>query len=424
MRILWIVNIELSALARHLGNNTGCGGGWMDGALKNLRMFFPELHIGVVSTFFGKTLEHYPIDGVDFYRVPYGSRKQYDKKSDHFFQELYRSFKPDLIHIHGTEYPHTLSAAENTEKIPAVVSLQGIISAYQPYALGQLSPLTLLMHTTPRDLVRFQLPTMLSRDMKKRGIFEQKTLMRVSHVIGRTDWDHAYALHLNPQLIYHFCNETLRDEFYVDSCWSYEKCSKHTIFTSNGSVPLKGVHHLISALALLRKKYPDVHLNIAGGNTLISHDWRNVLKRTAYNHYLNRLICRLDLQNNISFTGTISAEQMRQQFLRSNVYVLPSAIENSPNSLGEAQILGVPVVSAEAGGILSMVKHQENGLIYRYEDTVQLAYWIEKLFEDPELAIRMGKNARVEAFIRHDRKKNAETLMKIYQDVFQQNILS
>ncbi len=53
---------------------------------------------------------------------------------------------------------------------------------------------------------------------------------------------------------------------------------------------------------------------------------------------------------------------MRQQFLLAETYLLCSSIENSPNSLGEAMLTGVPCAAAAVGGVPSMLSEKEGEL--------------------------------------------------------------
>lgn len=63
--------------------------------------------------------------------------------------------------------------------------------------------------------------------------------------------------------------------------------------------------------------------------------------------------------------GKLTAGQMRDRYLASSLYVCCSALENSPNSLGEAMLLGMPCVSADVGGIPSMFTDGVDGILYR-----------------------------------------------------------
>jgi glycosyltransferase involved in cell wall biosynthesis len=99
--------------------------------------------------------------------------------------------------------------------------------------------------------------------------------------------------------------------------------------------------------------------------------------------------------------------------------VCPSAIENSPNSVGEAQILGVPCLASYVGGTADMMEHGENGLLHRFEEVEMLASNICRIFADDELALKISENARVCAAKRHDGARNASDLYQIYQKMIQ-----
>lgn len=89
-----------------------------------------------------------------------------------------------------------------------------------------------------------------------------------------------------------------------------------------------------------------------------------------------------------------------------NVYIMPSAIENSPNSLCEAQILGVPVVASYCGGTPTLMTDQESGYFYRYEEYEMLAQIIIMLFGQSDF-LQLSLAERMVAQKRHNRKENA-----------------
>lgn len=59
---------------------------------------------------------------------------------------------------------------------------------------------------------------------------------------------------------------------------------------------------------------------------------------------------------NIEILGYVSAEQLANILTDSSIYVHTAYIENSPNSICEAQVLGLPIISTHVGGIATLVE--------------------------------------------------------------------
>jgi glycosyltransferase involved in cell wall biosynthesis len=117
------------------------------------------------------------------------------------------------------------------------------------------------------------------------------------------------------------------------------------------------------------------------------------------------------------FTGPLSGKEMRQRYLNSNVFVCPSSIENSQNSVGEAQLLGVPCVASNVGGVSDMITDHETGLLYRFEEVEMLAQSVCQIFSDQALAKKLSKRGKMAASARHSQSVNSEKLNSIYQTI-------
>ena len=104
---------------------------------------------------------------------------------------------------------------------------------------------------------------------------------------------------------------------------------------------------------------------------------------------------------------------MKRAFLDANVFVLPSTIENSPNSLGEAMLLGVPCVASHVGGVANMLGPEE-GFLYQSTAPYMLAYYIQKVFAMEDATGELGQKAHSHAAVTHDPQTNLLDLLAIY----------
>ena len=224
-----------------------------------------------------------------------------------------------------------------------VVSVQGLISFIaQHYTAGL--PRRVVNGYTFRDLIRRDNIRWQQKKFAKRGEFEVAALKKAKHIIGRTRWDSACLHQISHDANYYRIGETLRPEFY-EGCWSPETCERNTIFVSQGNYPIKGFHMALEGLAILKRDYPDIKLITTGEDPRVK-GLKAKLRRSGYARYLANRIRDLGLDEQVCFLGSLSAEQMREQYLRAHVALNPSSIENSSNAIGEAQSLGVPVVAS------------------------------------------------------------------------------
>ncbi len=118
---------------------------------------------------------------------------------------------------------------------------------------------------------------------------------------------------------------------------------------------------------------------------------------------------------NITFLGVFSEEGLIKSLKEADIFVHPSYIDNSPNSLCEAQMLGMPVIATNVGGVATLIDHGNTGLLVPANAPYELAHSIALLAKDTWKAAQLGKQARITALTRHDRAKTISTLMNVYQ---------
>lgn len=410
MKILWICQKLPSAAESALGGERELKqtGGWIIGMAseiskkKNITLAIASITSLVNEV---KSLE---LDGIVYYAVPNCCEK--DTKP---WKSIYEKFCPDIIHIHGTEYPIAFTWIQANGSSNTVVSLQGIMNSYSKYFYYGMSQWDVLHNITLRDLLRDTIFTK-AKVFGKRAITEKKVLQAVNHVIGRTSWDKKQLWSINPRAYYHFNNEILRQEFYDCNEWQYSKCIKHSIFINQAAVPYKGFHLLLKAMPLILREYPDTTIRVSGFN-ICDMSLKRRIMRTGYGKYIGKLIKEFDLQNHVSFTGPLNSSEMMEEFLRANLFLLPSSIENSSNALGEAQMIGIPCVASRVGGMEDMIPNEQCGTLYRFSDTEELAYAVCQTFK---MSLDFDNSImRETANKRHDRTRNSDALIDIYHKI-------
>lgn len=413
MKVLWITNVLFPRACEELGLPKPSLGGWMYSGMQSLRDASPELEIAIATPYSGKTLKRFELDGVIYFLVPRDtSVLEYDSRMESHWSSVKASFPAEVVHIHGTEYPHGLSYLRSQGPEGAVISIQGLVSVYARYFFGSIDETTIRRHRTLRDLLRRDSLFDQQRSMVARGEWEREALRSTRHIIGRTGWDRTHAWAINPHAEYHFCNETLRAGF-SQHLWNPEQLHRHVIFLSQGHYPIKGMHQAIKALPLILRHHPDAKLKVAGNDFLR----KTGLRANGYGSYLASEIDRLGLRDNVGFTGMLNEDAMVREFLDSSLFLCPSSIENSSNSIGEAQSLGVPCVASYVGGVTDMVEDGVTGLVYRFEEAEMLAESVCRILSNPDLAKTLSSSGSARARARHDRATNAHRLTQIYRNI-------
>lgn len=416
MKVLWVSLVKFPPLCEYLGEPVPAHCGWMYASAKAMLKAIPEVSLGVIVYSYGGKYEKYDIEGVTYYLVPTGRIDRTSKKQIAACRQAITDFAPHLIHIHGTE--HSLAKAvcvANVSGVRIIANIQGLAGPYMRYADGGLSLWDKWTNITPLDFYRGTFLLNAKRSFEHRAECEHYVLTHITDIIGRTQWDYDHVMTVNPRLRYHFMNETLRDSFYEKPLWNYARCKKHTIFVSNSGSALKGAHQVLKALPFILRQYPDTVVNFCG-SSVMSNNLKDLLRFQGYHLYLRRLVKRLHLQEHVHFLGSLSEAQMKQQFLDANVYVMPSAIENSPNSLCEAQILGTPVVASYCGGTPTLLTDGQTGYFYRYEEFEQLAQIVMRIFAEIDFKELSEQEHKV-AFARHSKSGNAAVLKSIYHSL-------
>lgn len=417
MKVLWLCNLIIPMVSDALGIEGPSVGGWMQGAAeklinnKNCQLIFVFPQNKKKETIIGRTNL---FDYVGFYQNSLNFEK-YDSKLEQVFRKIDNDFKPDLIHIWGTEFPHSLAMVNAvTDRNKIIISIQGLCHVIAEHYVTGI-PLK-VFHRTFRDFIRKDSLLEQKEKFRIRGFNEIESLLKVNNVIGRTNWDKICTYQINSSLNYYKCNELLRDVFYDKAGqWMSDNCEKHSIFVSQADYPIKGFHIFLKAMSILKKEYPDLRVYVTG------NDPRKIprYRISSYHKWIVDLIKEYDLDSNICYLGKLSAEEMCERYLKSEIFVSPSTIENSSNSIGEAMMLGMPIIASYVGGTMDILKDKVDGYLYPVDAFYMLAGYISDFFTNKEREKKFGKNAFIHAIKTHDRDKNNEKLIEIYKTILE-----
>jgi glycosyltransferase involved in cell wall biosynthesis len=317
--------------------------------------------------------------------------------------ELINDYKPDLVHVHGSEHCLGLAHVRSRHRCKAILSLQGILNAIAPKALGDLDRWTVFRRERWIDLARMSGVLGAQRTWRQGAIVERQVLAAHEHIIGHNAWDRAQVAAINPKARYHHVGEPLRREFY-DYRWTVDSARAETIFFGNLAGPHKGGHTILRSLTILAKDFPGLTLRVASR----IDTWR------GYGKLFLDEATRLGLRHRIEFLGFLDAESMAKELSTAGVFVSASHADNNPNSVAEAQVVGTPVVASYVGGVPEMLDDGRAGLLFPVGDAAMLAAQISRLYTDRGLAQNLSDQERQRARQRHDPARIVDELLAAY----------
>lgn len=416
MRILWTVNLVPQDAANGLGISSDVLGGWVESMASRLKTK-PDVQLAIACKTGKANRFDRKIGGVRYFSLGYDGKTKQDELET-MCAAIIDAFAPDIIQVEGTEFLHAKAMLHvgNSKQIPTVVSLQGILNGQYQYQCGQLPIDDMMLSPSLSNIfTAWMLHLRKTRWYKPRMKTERETIGKAKYLIGRTTWDRAHAYRLNPQAKYFACNRILRPPFYQKT-WDIRHMERHSLYVGNGYYALKGLQYVIEALPQLIREYPDIKVYVAGVKPFEADDKRPFYKK-GYGSYLEKRIKALNVGSHVVFTGPLQAEEVAERLSRVHAYVLCSAVENSPNTMGEAMCIGTPCVTAYVGGVPDMATDGESALFYRNDDPALLAWNVKRIFDDDDLALRLSANGRKRAAVTHDADTNARTLYNIYQEI-------
>lgn len=419
MKILWFTNTPSNA--SELFGYESFGGGWIS-ALETMLVKENKHDLGICFFYEGNEFKKVEKEGVNYYGIALKQQNSVrrivnrytgalnDESDDHIEQVL-RDFKPQVIHVFGTEQGYGKLLVNRFEKV--VFHLQGLIAPYaEVYFPPGFSRMRVFLSGQLNSIMRGLTFYNGYVSFKHMGERELETMRQWKYYSGRTLWDSNYTHLLNPLATYFHCEELLRSAFF-DNKWqppvitaSSENGKPQIIIgtTINPNI-YKGLDLIYKVIPLLK------NFNV---------EWRlfGINEENDLNRTIKKMLGIKKPLKNIKFYGQVDAPKLIGELKSCHIFVHPSYIDNSPNSVCEAMLLGIPVISSAVGGVNSLITHQDTGYLINPHDKYDLAGMIAHLCSNYQNAIACGVRARNKALVRHDPAKILNVLNNMYNTIY------
>lgn len=417
MKVLWFTNTPCGATRILTGSNV-TGGGWLY-TLSKAMSLLPDIDLHI-AFYWGVKIDSFKHEGITYHPVlAEGEGRGYTRAVNRFrliygidssnvqierLLTVINEISPNVIHIHGSEENFGL-ISERIDSANVVLSIQGMMSPlYEKYYSG-ISKHESLKGDNFIKWLKCRNTEQEERCFKKKSEIEKRIFNNINNIIGRTFWDRRCSLSLNPNRKYFEVGEILREEFYK-TAWEHTKHGKCIIATTISNGIYKGLESVYKVAKILKDAGFTFEWNVIG-----------VDESSSYAKLISNIYGIKASEVCINLLGRKNASEMVEIMKSSDIYVQVSHIENSPNSLCEAMVMGMPIIATFAGGTESILTNNIDGWLVQDGDSYVMSGSIMELYANQELSVKFANNAKEKARKRHDPELILNQLITVYNTI-------
>ena len=334
--------------------------------------------------------------GIEVYRTPHldlnwlakRGLESLEEEISRTYNDFFKKVKPDIIHVHNMHYFSEVHA-----KILDTIAVQ------------RKAPLILTAHNVWDDILFLKLTREIhwahiiavSHYIKREitGIEYDETKITVIHHGIDTDAFHPNANPKNILQKYPILN------------------NRRIIFHPARMGMAKGCDVSIKAMRLVKERFPDALLVMAGTRNII--DWDQVQQKEIA--YFIDLVKVFDLREHV-FIDVYSIQEMPELYRLAEVCIYPSTM---PEPFGltmlEALSSEKPMIVTNAGGMPEIIMDDVNGYVIKVKDFETLASRIEHLLAEPRVRKRLGCTGRQTVCTHYSKDIMAQCHMDVYERV-------
>lgn len=399
MKILWITDTYFDFVVKELKINTNSHGSWSENIAielikrnKDIQLIIPQF----VNIKGGKSIV-YETNNIKFYSI-FEKENIFDKINKfidpyfltknrmHSIKKIVKDEKPDLIQVFGVENSMSAFLVKNYASI-TVIWWQGVMnSVFENFKYFDLNIFDFKNRNTQRVL-------------NLRKMHEDGILKNTNFFIGRTELDKSISL-IRSNAEYFHVDELIRKPFYNIEWkgYSHDKLEITVIFRPS---LYKSFYEALKIFKLIQRKNRSVRLNLIGKVSI-----KDIKKLNRF-IFLNKIM-------NVTIHGHYNEFQIRDILINSKVLLYPSYADNSPNVIVESQLIGVPVLCYDVGGISSIVLSES--LIPVGEKEI-MALKCLMLLEDNIYLRKVSNSNKKIALIRNSPEKIIIRLSDVYDKI-------
>jgi glycosyltransferase involved in cell wall biosynthesis len=410
MKILWFCNITFSE------KEPLASGTWLY-TMANALIASKKVQLFNISQSVVKKIIRQDCNTITQWLLPFEHLNKNGLPSSKTLREIEKivnDINPDIIHIWGTESYWGLLTARGYIKGNVIIEMQGLKFAIANSFYAGLSISEIINCIGFNEIIKPSLSLIgLRRTFRTWGNFEKEMLIKHSNISTQSDWVRAQVKEINYQARIYNTHISLRTEFINADKWELDFCIPFQLFFSSAYIlTFKGLHVLIEAIAILKKRYPNIRLNIAGHVT-------KGFRQDGYTSWLMRKIKFLNLDQHINWLGSLKANELVKQIQLAHVVVIPSFIESYCLTYDEALMVGAPTVVSFAGALPEFGIHLKTTIFFTPGDIQSCAAAIEKIFDNPEFAKKISSNVLKAKKAKVD-FKIADNQLSIYESVLKE----
>lgn len=337
MKILWLSSVSLT------NDQVLASGTWIPGMFTLLQLYFPELEIVNVTKAHIRETKRIEKKGLTEWIIPFSS--EMDAKLITHISTIIEEEKPDVVQVWGTEdcwgmYPFK----ELCPQIPSIVEIQGILSSVTEEYYGGLTPGEMMRCWNVKECIKPSSSLPAIRQLYSKNVDRERRILESFRNVGvQSKWSERVVETYNRNARFFKSGIALRQEFYDSPKWEPSRLRDLKVFsTALVGQPLKGAWTLFQAFAIIKKRFPEAQLILAGVK-------EEGIRRSGFHRMIYKFANDNGFANDIHHVGKATAAQLAKLYRTSSVFINPSNCESYSVVTAEAMLIGIPSVVAYSG---------------------------------------------------------------------------